>query len=55
MLNPEREMDTGILILAISPPPPGGNFFFCPNWEEFEGGLEKNKRKGGKRIKKRKE
>ena len=45
---------TGIHILAISPPPPpgGGESFFVKNREEFEGGLEKRKGKGGKRRKK---
>ena len=43
---------TGIHILVT--PPPGGRDFLSKlkNREEFEGGLEKRKRKGGERRKK---
>ena len=47
---------TGKYILAISPPPGGEEFLSkLKNREEFEGGLEKRKGKGGKRRKQRKE
>ena len=43
---------TGIYILAI--PPPAGEFLSkLNNREEFEGGLEKRKEKGGKEEKKK--
>ena len=46
----------GIYILAISPPPWGVGKILSKlkNREEFEGGLEKRKGKGGKRRKKEK-
>ena len=45
---------TGIYILALPPPPWGvGEIFFkLDNREEYDGGLEKRKGKGGKRRKK---
>ena len=45
---------TGIYILAIPPLAGGGEFLsILKNREEFEGGLEKRKGKGGKRRKKK--
>ena len=46
-------LKVGIYNLAISPSPLGGGDFLSKvkNREEFEGGLEKRKGKGGKRIK----
>ena len=43
---PSINLGSGIYILAISPPK-------VKNREEFEGGLEKRKGKGGKRRKKK--
>ena len=37
----------GIYILAIPPPPWGGIIVYIENREEFEGGHEKRKGKGG--------
>ena len=37
----------GIYILAIPPPPGGGIIVYIENREEFEGGHEKRKGKGG--------